>query len=121
MPDRATKLIGVVGVCASGKSTLIQGLEARGYRVRHIAQEHSYVKDMWKRITHPDILIFLDASYATTRQRRKQDWTEADWAEQQHRLRHAHTYADFYLNTDTLAPDQVLQRVVDFLTENFAA
>jgi deoxyadenosine/deoxycytidine kinase len=111
------RLIGIVGVCASGKSTLIKELEARGYRVRHIAQEHSYVKDMWKRITHPDILIFLDASYQTTRHRRQQDWTEADWAEQQHRLRHARIYADFYLNTDALTPEQVLERVIEFLAE----
>jgi len=117
-PNKSSKLIGVVGVCASGKSTLIQGLEARGYRVRHIAQEHSYVKDMWKRITHPDLLIFLDAAYTTTLQRRKQNWTVADWTEQQHRLRHARTYANFYLNTDALDSDQVLQRVVDFLMEN---
>jgi adenylate kinase family enzyme len=52
-------LVGVVGPCGSGKSTLIAALEAQGYPCRHIAQEHSYVKDMWKRITNPDVLIFL--------------------------------------------------------------
>ena len=55
-------LIGVVGSCGAGKSTLIKGLEAQGYACRHIAQEHSYVKDMWRRITHPDLLIYLQAS-----------------------------------------------------------
>ncbi len=108
-------MIGVVGVCASGKSTLIKGIEARGYRARHIAQEHSYVKDMWKRITNPDILIFLDVSYPLTLQRRKLDWSEANWAEQQRRLAHAREHADFYLNTDDLNAEQVLERVITFL------
>jgi len=29
----------------------------------HIAQEHSYVPYMWKRITNPDLLIYLNASF----------------------------------------------------------
>src|SRR5689334_24796043 len=91
-------LIGVVGVCASGKSTLIAGLEARGYRGRHIAQEHSYVKDMWKRITNPDVLIFLDASYPVTVQRGQLNWREADWQEQQRRLVHARENASHYIH-----------------------
>ncbi len=73
-------LIGVVGPCAAGKSTLIAGLTRLGYRTRHIAQEHSYVKDMWQRLTNPDILVFLDASYPTTCQRRKLDWTRSGLA-----------------------------------------
>ena len=107
-------LIGVVGPCASGKSTLIAGLIRLGYRTRHIAQEHSYVKDMWQRLTNPDILVFLDAAYLTTCQRRKLDWTEADWQEQQHRLRHARENADLYLDTDRLSAEEVLERVVEF-------
>jgi hypothetical protein len=108
-------LIGVVGVCASGKSTLIKGMEARGFRMRHIAQEHSYVKDMWKRITNPDILIFLDATYPLTIKRRRLDWTEADWAEQQRRLSHAREHADLYINTDDLNIEQVLKIVIAFV------
>ena len=110
-------LIGVVGPCASGKSTLIDALTRLGYRTRHIAQEHSYVKDMWQRLTNPNILVFLDAAYLTTCQRRSLDWTEADWQEQQHRLRHARENADLYLDTDTLSAVEVLQTVVEFVRE----
>src|SRR5664279_3401851 len=81
-------LVGIVGVCASGKSTLISGLNERGIWTRHIAQEHSYVKNMWKRITNPDILIFLDASYDVTIERLQLNWTKAEWEEQQRRLIH---------------------------------
>lgn len=110
-------LIGVVGVCASGKSTLIEGLSAHGYRARHIAQEHSYVKDMWKRITNPDLLIFLDASYEATSHRRTSDATEKDYAEQQRRLQHAHDHADFYLDTTSLSADEVFTKVSNFLEQ----
>ena len=111
-PPRTNRpLIGVVGFCAAGKSTLIAGLTRLGYRTRHIAQEHSYVKDMWLRLTNPDMLVFLDVSYATTCQRRKLDWTKADWDEQQHRLRHAREKADLFLDTDKLSVEQVLERV----------
>ena len=113
--DRQQLLIGVVGVCAAGKSTLIRGLEARGYRGRHIAQEHSYVKDMWKRITNPDILIFLDASYPITVRRRRLNWLEADWAEEQHRLRHAREHADLIIQTDDRDALQVLEEVITFI------
>lgn len=105
-------LIGVVGVCAAGKSTLVGELRARGYQAKHIAQEHSYVSDMWRRITHPDLLVFLDASYPVTIERRRLDWREADWQEQQRRLAHARQHCDLYLLTDSLTPVQVVAQVL---------
>jgi len=112
-------LIGVVGPCGSGKSTLTEALDALGYSTRHIAQEHSYVKDMWKRITNPDVLIFLQASYLVTRQRRSKmiHWTEADYDEQQRRLAHALEHADLLLDTDNLSIEEVLKKTLDFIKE----
>jgi hypothetical protein len=106
-------LIGGVGVCGSGKSTLIAGLEKGGYACRHIAQEHSYVQAMWKLITNPDLMICLEASFPISTARRKLDWNEADHAEQLHRLSHAH--ADLVIETDNLTPDQVLQIPPDYI------
>lgn len=114
-PGTSRPLIGIVGPCAAGKSTLIAGLTRLGLHTRHIAQEHSYVKDMWQRLTNPDILIFLDASYPVTCQRRRLDWTEADWREQQQRLSHARAHADLYLDTDGLNAEEVLNQVVEFV------
>jgi deoxyadenosine/deoxycytidine kinase len=109
-------LIGVVGPCAAGKTTLVSGLEQCGYiRVRHIAQEHSYVADMWQRLVHPDILIYLDVSYPLTRRRRNMDWTETEYQEQLHRLRHARQYADLAIDTSQLSPAEILTQVLDFL------
>ena len=116
----STPLIGVVGPCGSGKSTLTDGLARLGYRTRHIVQEHSYVKDMWQRLTNPDILVFLDASWSITNQRLNLNWTEAEWQEQQFRLRHAREHADLYLDTDTLSIEAVLARVASFVKSKFS-
>jgi guanylate kinase len=117
-PDQRL-LIGVVGPCGSGKSTLIVGLEKHGYRCRHIAQEHSYVKYMWQRITNPDILIFLQCSYENSTARRKLNWLPADYEEQQRRLSHAREHAHIIMDTNLLNPDEVLARVLTFLKENY--
>jgi deoxyadenosine/deoxycytidine kinase len=109
--------IGVVGPCASGKSTLITRLKEQGLNVRHIAQEHSYAPAMWELISHPKILIFLDVSFEVAQQRRRLDWSEADYQEQQRRLAHARLHAHIYLDTDTLAPEEVFERVWAFLAE----
>lgn len=112
-------LIGVVGPCGSGKSTLTDALDTLGYNTRHIAQEHSYVKDMWRRLTNPDILVFLQASYPVTMQRRALDWTEAEYAEQQRRLEHAREHANLIVNTDTLSINEVLERVLSFIDATY--
>ena len=110
-------LIGIVGTCGSGKSTLIAGLEKHGYRCRHIAQEHSYVQYMWQHITNPDILIFLDCSYENSTSRRKLNWLPADHEEQQRRLSHAREHAHIIIDTNLLNSDEVLARTLDFLKE----
>ncbi len=115
MEPPSKRLIGVVGPCGSGKSTLISGLEKHGYACRHIAQEHSYVQAMWKIISKPDILIYLNASFPVSTARRKLNWREEDYSEQLRRLAHAREHAHLIVNTDDLTPQQVLQNVLDFL------
>jgi len=114
-PPSKTLLIGVVGPCGSGKSTLIAGLTQHGYTCRHIAQEHSYVQAMWQIITKPNLLIYLHASFQNSTTRRKLNWLESDHTEQLRRLSHAREHANIIINTDDLTPEQVLQKVLDFL------
>jgi len=114
-PDKRGLLIGVVGPCGAGKSTLISGLEAEGFACRHIAQEHSYVPDMWKRITNPDVLIFLQASFQTSTRRGELNWIPEDYEEEQRRLSHARQHADLLIETDELTAEQVRLRVLQFL------
>jgi cytidylate kinase len=114
---RRAPLVGVVGPCGSGKSTLIAGLEKHGYACRHIAQEHSYVPAMWQKIAGPDILIFLDASFPVSTARRQLTWQKQDHDEQYRRLDHARQHANLVIDTDNLSPSQVLERALHFLKE----
>ena len=108
-------VIGIVGPCASGKTTLINGLHTRGYTAKHIAQEHSYVSDMWQRISKPDILIYLDVSYHLTIIRKKLDWSLEEYDAQIKRLSHARQHANLYIQTDQLTIDEVISRAFDYI------
>lgn len=99
-------------MCASGKSTLSKRLIRLGLDCHHIAQEHSYVQNMWQRITHPDFLIYLQVSYPNTMVRRNLNWTQAEYEEQLFRLRHARENADLLVDTDNLSEEQVIEFVL---------
>ncbi len=111
------RLIGIVGPCAAGKTTLLNALRARGLPGKVIAQEHSYVPDMWRRLTNPVVLVYLDVSYPITLQRRKLNWTQAEYDIQIQRLQHAIQHADIHILTDHLSPEQILEQVVHYLDQ----
>ena len=121
MPDpdpvnSKTLRIAVVGPCSCGKSTLTKALKAAGYQARHPAQEHSYVHNMWQRLTQPDVLIYLDVDYPNVRLRRPHiDGGPQRLAEQHHKLRHARENCDFYLDTSGLSVVEVETAVFNFL------
>ncbi len=108
-------ILGVVGVCGAGKSELVRRLRARGYKIKHIAQEHSFIKDMWQRISKPDILIFLDVTFPETLRRKKFDWSEKDYREQMERVQHAHHHADLVVKTDNFTVEGVSEYVLQNL------
>ncbi len=110
--------ISIVGVCASGKTVLAEGLRRHGYAARSCAQEHSYVPDMWRRIARPDVLIYLDASLETIRQRRPNTtYTGRDLEIGQQRLGHARQHAHLHIATDDLSEEEVLAVALRFLRE----
>lgn len=108
-------VIAVVGPCAAGKSTLTASLTGHGYQVRHVAQEHSYVQDMWERLANPDYLIYLDVSYDKSNQRTGYDLKESIFDKQLERLQHAKEHADLIVDTDPLSPDEILALVLQNL------
>jgi hypothetical protein len=103
--------IAVVGPCGSGKTTLVSGLARHGIPARQIAQEHSIVRDLWKRRA-PLLLIYLDGSFETCTRRKRFDWPLADYEEQLQRLEHARRGCDIYVDTDGLTPEAVLDEVL---------
>lgn len=108
-------IIAVVGPCGSGKSTLVNGLSASGIAAHHVAQEHSFVPNMWLRLTNPDYLIFLDASFELCTARKGLNWSLSDFKEQHRRLAHAREHADLYIFTDHLSPSQLLRHTLDHI------
>jgi chloramphenicol 3-O-phosphotransferase len=108
-------LIAVVGPCASGKSLLVQALQERGYNAHEVLQEHSYVGAMWQRITQPDVLVYLDVSEETARQRRRTSAPAGWWSTLGQRLSHAREHADLYLQTDEMSPQEILDATLALL------
>jgi deoxyadenosine/deoxycytidine kinase len=110
--------VAVVGACASGKSTLVSALRAAGYEARHVAQEHSYVPDMWERISRPDVLIYLDVDLAGISARRPRlDFKQKELTEQNRRLAHAREHCSLNLDTDELSQAEVQMQSLTFLAE----
>lgn len=110
-------IIAIVGVCASGKSTLVRGLKAAGYNAYNVAQEHSCIKKFWNR-WNPDYLIMIDASLQAIKKRRDVTWDESRLTIQHARLQDAKENADLYIKTDSLSKEEVLQTVIDFIRGN---
>lgn len=105
-------MIVVVGPCGTGKTTLVQALHARGYGARVVAQEHSAIAELWAHGGWPSALIMLDASPTVIGQRRHNAFPAWLYHQQRARLQSAEAHATLYLHTDTLSPDDVLERVL---------
>lgn len=106
--------IAIVGVCASGKTTLVAGLRKAGYDAYNVAQEHSCVHDFWNK-HHPDILVMIDATLPTIRKRRVVYWGQDRIDTQHKRLADARAHADLYLQTDAYSADAVREQVIAFI------
>ena len=110
--------VAVIGPCASGKSTLVSVLRGAGYEARHVAQEHSYVPNMWKRISQPDVLIYLDVTIEVISARRPRlDFRQKHLDEQNQRLAHAREHCDLYLDTSEQSPAELQARALSFLAD----
>ncbi len=113
---RSAQRIAIVGPCASGKTTLAHALQSLGWQAHQVAQEHSFAPSMWERLTQPDVLIYLDASFEICSLRKRLDWHPKDYSNQIHRLKHARQHCQIYVNTDNLQPEEVLDQVLSALS-----
>jgi GTPase SAR1 family protein len=100
----------VVGPCASGKSTLVEGLRRLGFEATVCGQEHSEIPTLWRR-ADPDVVVALEVDLPTVRRRRGEEWPEWLYLLQRRRLRQAAAAADVSVDTSVLDEDAVLQRV----------
>lgn len=107
----------IVGACGTGKSSLVQLLQAHGYAARVVAQEHSAIPKLWAHGGQPMALIMLDASPDTITTRRQNTFPQWLYDQQRLRLRSAQAHATLYLRTDQLDLDDVQQRVMAHLLQ----
>lgn len=106
----------VVGICASGKSSVIKELQQLGFKAKTCAQEHSCVESMWTKL-ESDVLIFLDCSYETVKKRRDVPWGLKRIQSQKEKLQDALDNCDLYLKTDNLTLQETVERIVEYLKE----
>jgi GTPase SAR1 family protein len=109
-----SRKIVVVGPCAAGKSTLVTALRALGYDAHVSGQEHSEIATLWQH-SRPDVLIALDADISAVRDRRGGSWPAWLHDLQVQRLAAASRAADLAIDTTTLSPQTVVDRVVAYL------
>lgn len=106
--------IAIVGVCASGKTTLVKGLKDAGYDAYNVAQEHSGIHNFWNK-HHPDILIMIDATLPAIKKRRLVFWDQERLDVQHKRLSDAKAHANLFIQTDAYTADEVREQVIDYV------
>jgi len=74
---------------------------------------------MWRRISNPHVLIYLDVSYENTILRKKLNWTFDEYQEQIRRLTHAREHAQLVINTNPLNEEEVFQQVREYIDSYF--
>lgn len=117
-PPPGRPRIVVVGPCASGKSTLVNGLRNHGYDALVSGQEHSDIHYLWRR-SSPDVVIGLDITLEEIRQRRAdEEWPAWLYARQQDRLRDAMAAADLVIDTTSAEASQVLAQSLAYLADH---
>ncbi|MBT9158608.1 MAG: hypothetical protein DDT36_01626 [Firmicutes bacterium] len=102
-----TLVVGVVGNCVSGKTTLVQALKLHGYHAVNIPQEHSVSQRFFRRLA-PDYLIYLSCNLATAKKRRQISWGQEKLDEQWQVLALAKEHANLVIATDDLSSGEVL-------------
>jgi len=117
-PLNQLPLIKVVGISASGKSTLVTKLRQAGYNARPVSQEHSHITELWRQFEPPSLLIYLETTLEAQRLRRPDvTWEAAYLQTERMRLAHARDHADLRINTAALTPDTVWQIVKVFIQQ----
>ena len=106
--------IAVVGVCASGKTTLVKGLKDAGYDAYNVAQEQSGIHNFWNK-HHPDILVMIDATLPAIKKRRLVYWDQERLDVQHKRLADAKAHANLFIQTDAYNADEVREQVIDYI------
>lgn len=117
MPEnKQVPLIVVVGNCCSGKTTLVNNLQIKGFNAYSCLQEHSAAPRMWQR-RNPDIMVLLSCTVETAQRRREIAWGMDRWLRQRQILQNALENADLVIKTDELSIEEVVERAVQYIEQ----
>jgi len=95
---------------------LVKALRECGYDVKEIMQEHCAAPAMWRQLTNPDVLVYLDVALQVAALREGLARPSSWWQEERDvRLIHARQHCDLYVDTTNLSPQEVFERVLKFL------
>lgn len=103
--------VAVVGVCGSGKTTIVGRLRALGLDAFAVGQEHSIIPALWNH-TGPDHVVVLDISLEGLRARRGANWPDSIFALQQERLADARAHAAVIVRTDLYTEDDTVRQIL---------
>lgn len=117
MQAKRRSTVVVVGVCGSGKTELVRRLRHHGYQARVVAQEHSFVRTLWRHQGVPDHVIVLTARPETVAERGRTTVTATILTAQVARLTDAERVATLVVATDDLSPSEVAAFVLERLRE----
>jgi hypothetical protein len=110
----------LVGVCASGKSTVAQLLQRQGLLARAVAQEHSRVPWLYAHLG-PGWIVCLCANWETVHRRRPlafaPDFYEREWL----RIREARASAHLIIHTDYLTAPEVTDLIISWWPQRVLA
>lgn len=108
--------VAVVGVCGSGKSTVVAGLRSRGFDAYDVAQEHSVVAGLWRHQS-PDVLVVLAVDLETVRARRAPDWPGWIYDLQVQRLADARQHASILLSNQDVPAEVTVEKIVQAISD----
>lgn len=117
MPASPIKPLVLVGVCASGKTTVSAALKAHGISAHPVAQEHSRVPGLYRR--SDGLVVVLGATWETVHRRRKLSWNPAFYHEEWDRIREARRDAALIIHTDWLGASDVAARITGWFDRWF--
>lgn len=110
--------IAVVGVCGSGKTTVVDRLRQRGYDAYVVSQEHSIIRDLWNH-RYPAALVLLDIHLETVRARRNKEWPRWMYDLQQDRLADARAHATVTIETDKCSIEETVDLIAQALKQRW--
>lgn len=102
--------IKIVGISASGKSTLSGRLRTLGYNAHPVSQEHSNIPNLWELFGMPDALVCLLLEFEEQSRRRPDvSWQRSTHWQERLRLLHAYSHADVRIDTSHIDIDTIVQ------------